>query len=376
MLHLDAIRFFAAMAIVLYHWSEYFISKTGQSLAPHLRYLGFVVDLFFIISGVVLSRVYLNRLSTVKEFGSFFRRRIARLYPLHLLTFLFMAAYGLAVTFLRIPCHFPEAYGLDGVLPNLFLLQSFGIVPHNTFNGPSWSISAEMFCYICLPAILFLYRRNPWIPAILSMCVIGLLTIYCTGLDWTKWSFNRGFLQAIPEFLFGVTLAGSGRWLSRIPFPNYLFGLLSGLFVILGFLGTPRGYVYALVYLIAIAAYAADVQKSSSAFINRVAPLGILTYSIYMLHALFQPVFFGFLFHKVHATPLINDLMILLCFFPMIFVSYISYKYFETPARRWLSGRRSVSATRSVPKTALADTPHIDSEIWDSPSPANLAVSD
>src|SRR4051812_42851020 len=83
MLHLDLLRFYAASGIVFLH------TQTFLDVSPKLRgildrtYLSLFVDLFFAISGFVISFVYADRMRTKRDYLRFVQRRVARLVPLH-----------------------------------------------------------------------------------------------------------------------------------------------------------------------------------------------------------------------------------------------------------------------------------------------------
>ena len=349
MLHLDAIRFFAAAAIVFDHWQADFIPIPGVGFfSGNAQFCSLAVDLFFVISGIVMYQVYHQRLLSLRDFGIFMQRRVARLYPLHLLTFSFMFMLGIGMRIFHLHAHHAEDYNFDGLLPNLFLVQAFPTVRHSTFNAPSWSISAEMGCYILLPLLFILYRRRWWAPALLGLIGIAALTLWCHSLEWTLWTFWDGFLRALPSFLIGITLGGASHLLRQIPFPGLLFSLFTAGIFLLGFAGTSRGVLLTLTYLTAAAAFACDIQRSESWAIRTFAPLGQLTYSIYLIHGLIMPTLFNFVFRKLPLSPWMNNFLILATFAPLMAFSYFSYSYFEIPARRWVQSLGSNRLSRDV----------------------------
>ncbi|MGZ7029869.1 MAG: acyltransferase family protein, partial [Terriglobales bacterium] len=93
--HLDALRFFAAMGIVVFHFKGHLPLGGAQASFTTLRLL---VDLFFVISGFVITYVY-SSLSTFRQYRRFLVKRVARLWPLHLATASAMAAVGALVYF-------------------------------------------------------------------------------------------------------------------------------------------------------------------------------------------------------------------------------------------------------------------------------------
>lgn len=84
----------------------------------------------------------------------FLRKRFARLAPMHYLTLGAYVAIGLAAPALGLSLSEPEKYDLACLPANVAFLQSTMACPHLSFNFPSWSISAEMICYLAFPLVL------------------------------------------------------------------------------------------------------------------------------------------------------------------------------------------------------------------------------
>ena len=92
---------------------------------------------------------------------------------------------------------------------------------------------------------------------------------------------------------------------------------------------------------------AADQGGQASRAVRALAPLGILTYSLYMLHPAVRTV--GLKVGEIGRLP--GNLTITLCAAVLIPVSYASYILFERPARRWINGLggRKAAVTRNEP---------------------------
>src|ERR1700753_4195069 len=90
--HLDALRAFAALAVALLHvnWVNHLTANR------FIHDSALFVDFFFVLSGVVISHVY-PRIVDGAALRLFMRRRLARLYPLHLATLLALAGAFAAV---------------------------------------------------------------------------------------------------------------------------------------------------------------------------------------------------------------------------------------------------------------------------------------
>jgi peptidoglycan/LPS O-acetylase OafA/YrhL len=348
-LHLDFLRFVAALGIVALHFRlsmhlpEGWVSNTSGRLDA----LAAFVDLFFLISGVVISYVYVDRLKTFGDYTQFLRKRVARLLPLHWATLAFYAVLGLVA--LKYVAG-PAKYDWGCFVPNVLMIHSMGVCRGLSFNFVSWSISAEMAVYVLFPAFVLIYRRNPYLPAAIGvLMIIGLML---TGLPWWDWTAQFGFLRAIPAFLIGMSLY---RLKPRVPYAGYLMFAALLLFFVGMLAGFPRWMLIPIVYVIPVLGLSADTYEKPLHLVRKLAPMGQLTYSVYMLHPLVITVLFTFLGDKLlHLAPLPKNLLVLLGFPIALFVGYISLTFFETPMRKIISGQRRVAAKPEAPSSERA----------------------
>jgi peptidoglycan/LPS O-acetylase OafA/YrhL len=88
---------------------------------------------------------------------------------------------------------------------------------------------------------------------------------------------------------------------------------------------------------VCISAYAADVRKMAAPLIASVAPLSVLTYSIYMLHGIYSMFVFHFAAFYLRSSLPLCIVFIVVSYFVLLALAYFSYIYFEGPARRWIS---------------------------------------
>lgn len=96
--------------------------------------------------------------------------------------------------------------------------------------------------------------------------------------------------------------------------------------------------VTALVPLFAIAA---DVQGKFPGFVRRIAPLGCLTYSIYMIHGLLILVVLNAVGDKLLGLTDAPVVVLAALTYGLIFIiSLWSYRWLEMPCRRWIDGWR------------------------------------
>lgn len=194
---LTSLRFLAAAAVAAYHLQGAFGYQISNiNFAPAITF-------FFVLSGFVLTHVY-HEFPDTRSVVCFYVSRIARLWPLHLMT----ALYFLLAIFVP---------SWEIVLSNLLLVQSWSmeLATAMSMNGVSWSISVEVFFYLVFPLVVVTRRYWPvWLVGSALVVVIGLTMAVTSGevqehMSGTSW---LSFLHVGPparflEFAAGVLTA-------------------------------------------------------------------------------------------------------------------------------------------------------------------------
>lgn len=352
MLRLDALRIIASVAIVVYHYKAALDLGPGAGwLLDRLQGLHAAVDLFFFISGFVISRYY-SGLADAHAYRQFVWKRFARLYPLHLATLLAFLAIGVAAGAAGLAFRNPEQFDLACLPANLALVHALAACPHLTFNQPSWSISAEMTLYVCFPLVLAL-RRRPAVALAVGVVALALIARWggVGGRPWYEWTWDLGVLRAAPSFLLGAVAYDYRATLARLPFaePGMWLALLAACALMLA--GGPSTALVLTLYGVVLLGIAADGSTAPSRVVRALAPWGTLTYSLYLIHPLVDIVFISMLGRKIlHLGGWALDLWVLLAIGVAFALAYLSFFWFEGPSRRWLSG---LGARR--PRRAAAD---------------------
>ena len=143
---LDAVRGLAAAAVALPH----FFLFRGTSSAP-LEYVSVMaVELFFVLSGVVLAPQLLHCVSTgsFREVKTFYIRRWMRTLPPY-----FVALVGIASLTHNLWTYDFAAYAL-------FIRNLAWIKDANDFFAVSWSLAVEEWFYLIFPVFLVLATRR------------------------------------------------------------------------------------------------------------------------------------------------------------------------------------------------------------------------
>lgn len=354
MIYLDLLRVTASLAIVIYHFQPQMdFGPATETIRARLSAFTLAVDLFFFISGFVISSVYTGRITSMAEFSSFMAKRVARLVPLHWATLAVFACFGILNAMGYLPSNHPEIYDLKCAIPNLLLLHAFGACSSLTFNHVSWSISAEMGMYALFPLLAIVTARR-YISLVIVAMLLALLTITSlrTGWMWLGWSFDFGVLRALPSFLLGMISFHYRHLLGRLPWAAGWLAIASLLFLAGCLLQLPKLLLLPLIYTIAGLGIAASEQPPSRAAL-RFAPLGQLTYGLYMLHPLVQTVLLtgvGATILGLRGVPMTVFAFVgILLLLPL---SWLSLTLFERPARRWMT---RLLTKRSPPSSPVAE---------------------
>lgn len=202
---LTAMRFFAAMWVVAFHYTPDL--GLGMPTVIAKGYLG--VELFFVLSGFILSHVYMQRFGEGRfVYSEFLWARLARIYPVHLATLLGLGLLILAASLAGLDAG--EHVVVWASLPaQLALTQAWGLAPHGGWNHPSWSISAEWFAYLAFPLfamILWPLRARPRLAVALAAVLVVALNIgfeRIAGFPLTRATILWGALRIVPCFALG-----------------------------------------------------------------------------------------------------------------------------------------------------------------------------
>jgi peptidoglycan/LPS O-acetylase OafA/YrhL len=355
--HLDALRILASAGIVILHYANYIEdTAAGRFIYTYTQHFNLFVDLFFTISGFVIASQYIGRVGDGTSIGRFLWRRLARIYPLHIATLGFYVLIAVLLHIGLVRVENAARYPFSDIPAQILMLHAFD-GQRLTFNFPSWSLSAETFCYLLFPFVAFIGLR--WPKMVIGLAVAAALGntlyVFLWGASlWPDWINQGGEFRALPAFFLGVALC-----LFRLRVAHAPLGMvLLPAFLLFIFAGWALSVMVSLglVYLIAIAAVHCDVAKVTTPL----ARLGLgrrayLTYSTYMLHmpvaTLVVTVLGRFLPHRA-GMPLA---LVLVAMIVLVFVSMASFRLFEDPIRRRLNaafdGRRDLGPP---PATVLA----------------------
>lgn len=170
------------------------------------------VSFFFILSGFVMTLAYGEKAASERfSYRRFMVRRMAKLYPLHLLCLL---------AFVVINIKSMDAEALVRLLPNLLLIQSWLPSADYYFSGNavSWFLSDILLCYAVFPFVCRAIRRMT--PAALTFTWAAVLMAYSLLLCNVTDAMTNTFIYVFPpvrtvDFALGITIWRVAEWTKR-----------------------------------------------------------------------------------------------------------------------------------------------------------------
>ena len=333
---LTSLRFFAALSVAFFHIPYTLPSVSKIHLASWGGGTG--VSFFFVLSGFILSHVYPLNEKINKR--SFYTKRLARIYPLHLVTLIiwiliFYPNWGI-----------PINDKINSGITNVFLIQAFflGALFNLGYNAISWSLSVEAFFYFLYPFI------NKIKYAILIFIgYTGIIT--CGYILEGKSLFHPNIyyfnpLARLAEFCLGMILYQLANKYNILRDRGTISELFAALFVFIcinTYHSIPKGYQFIYLGLsfgimITILAYSKGIL---SRILNNpiLVLLGEVSFSFYMIHHMWFRILQKTIGDKYSGLPLL-----LIGLASTIILSILSYCVIEKRARfiitNWLAMKK------------------------------------
>jgi peptidoglycan/LPS O-acetylase OafA/YrhL len=206
---IDGIRALAAFGVVLCHTAQYSSANTSV-FGPYLMELRSGVQVFFVLSGFLLylpfAVAHVER-GTEPAAGSYFRRRLLRIYP----------AYWVALTIAVFVLDVATLSTLRSAIFNYALLQTYDA--GNSLFGQglfiAWTLVVEITFYCVLPLYAVAMRRIGTRSPVRAEVGGGvmLVAIGIASAGWTAYGHPPTFVYVLPTnlapFALGILLASA-----------------------------------------------------------------------------------------------------------------------------------------------------------------------
>ncbi len=343
----ETYRGFAALMIAAVHFD------VNSPLSNHSLANGLFVHFFFTLSGFVMYLNYHNKFIDFNSVKNFLKKRFFRLYPLHFLFLIIFLIIEIIKYLLQIKFGLEAnnlAFSINNFktfLGNIFLIQTFFDV--NTFNTPSWSISAEYYTYMIFALVFFFMKKNN---LLIFISLLGILTFRLNseiglGVERTYLSF----LDCVYCFFIGIFSCKIYFKYSNLEIYKKYYSIItlillvfSGLLIIN--LGGKLSFIIPLFFglLLIFSANLKNENIVGKIICNKFfVYLGSISYSIYMCHLFVFWCLTQFLRFVIKLETIVDDngatklnlsvseanIMVLTSYTLTIILSHILYNYFE-----------------------------------------------
>ena len=342
---LTALRGLLAGWVVAYHFGNDALRlfPVLDGLTPVVARGHLAVPGFFALSGFVLAYHYTEsfRTLTLRSVGRFLGRRLARVYPVHLVTLLAVLAMVAVADCVGYQLS-DGGYSAADFARNLLLVQTWTPDFRLNWNYPSWSVSSEWFAYLLFPAVATVATRTLSSARRAAAFGAASLAASVAVLEcWRPWPFYE-LVLVVPTFFTGAAIwwayrvTASGRLPLRITPEVCAVAAVVGCYWPVPELGT----AVTVTGIVAVIAALARLGPSCHAAwrVRPVVLLGDVSYSLYLSHTLAQKVLVKLLpAARFEASPLGVKLAVGAAYLAAVALACLgTYHLVERPARRAL----------------------------------------
>jgi len=330
---LDALRGLAALAVVVFHADARWFCWGWAS-----------VDLFFVLSGYLITAIILRHGRSPGFLKSFYARRALRIWPLYYL------AVGLVAAATPWLVHKPEWSALP-----LTLTFTQGVSEYWTgraapgfsrYLGHTWTLALEEQFYLIWPALLLLAGRARVIPLALGGATISV------AARWSGWNPIL-LLARVDGLALGALLAGLEARVEDDPRRRNALALASSAALLVGVVAvwllggftflnqvTRRGptfLAYNLMFLGAVGLAVVGSGRPALAWLRRpwLIRLGTVSYGLYLIHQIVFHVLSDVA--RAHGITVRPAWLYLPAIFASLGMAVLSYRWIERPILGWKS---------------------------------------
>jgi peptidoglycan/LPS O-acetylase OafA/YrhL len=368
---IDALRGIAALGVVLYHA----VMQTASAVPNNLfrwpvKLLQFVssfgyigVFLFFVISGFCIHLQWAKSRATQQpqaiEFGSFWRRRIRRLYPPYLIAFALFMLMAALTTGINVTHFF-----VYDVVMHLLMLHNLDPNTCYSINGVFWTLAIEEQLYLAYFLLLFLRTRWGWGPTLLVCALVrvgwflfshaawvttgtGIPVPEAAASHWFTWALGAIAVEAafglikLPKWCRNLWIGGAAIVLAsatsmilpatqKDTLPHDLAWMLMHPSWGVGFFILVNRVVEAEQAWLAKVRKPGLVARSVGRVVAGAAFVGVFSYSLYLTHELVIMQSWSFVIKGF--PPILNSLLIVVP--ATIAFAWVFYRFCEKPYMR------------------------------------------
>tara|TARA_B110000438_G_scaffold277268_1_gene299752 strand:+ start:949 stop:1842 length:894 start_codon:yes stop_codon:yes gene_type:complete len=278
------------------------------------KYGDYGVQMFWCISGFIISYVYLSKNYKVSS-KEFFLNRFSRLYPLHFITLILILFIQILNKSLTGDYQLFQSNDIYHFFLNLFFVSGWGFHNGFSFNQPIWSVSMELIAYA------FFFISIKYIKKFeLKFLFITFFILFLIDKNFSAPNMNDNIISCINLFISGAIV----YYLFKKVKKNIFFGI-SVFLIILSIIGNFKIFIFCpavlMLFIVSEDLFKNKINK------NLFSMLGNVTYSTYLLHAPYSILLI--LLFKDNKDIYLNIFFFFFYFVSLIILSSLIYTFVE-----------------------------------------------
>lgn len=309
---LDGLRGVAILMVIAFHYFFFL---------PFFTFGWCGVDLFFVLSGYLITGRLLATLDRPDYFTTFYRNRILRIFPLYFATLLL---FFIAARFFTKSANQPFFEYYFAHWPSYFLFYAnwsfirYGI-PKAPYLTHFWSLSIEEQFYLFWPLLIFVLQRTRRLLAILTSLFVAVIVARCICYYLTPGPANPLFFVYNTFFRIDCLIAGAiiallhrkNRKLPARSFKAIFVAGATALIISFIFISTPEPWHpffetigYSLIAIVAACLIQLSVSSPQLFLVKMLTArplrfIGKISYGLYVIHFIILQLFFPRFYHWI-----------------------------------------------------------------------------
>ncbi|WP_445167674.1 acyltransferase family protein [Mycolicibacterium sp. Dal123E01] len=360
---LTGLRIVAAMWVVLFHFRPLIWEASPRlkdDLAPLFNAGAQGVDLFFILSGFVLTWNYLDRMGSHwsgRATLHFLWLRLSRVWPVYLVTLHIAAAWIIFTLHVgTVPSPNVDKLTAISYVRQLFMVQLWyaPFFDDTSWDGPAWSISAEWLAYLLFGGVILVIFRMAKVTRARTLLLLAfaaslppILLLLASGHFYTPWSWLP---RIVAQFVAGALACAAVRRLHIGKRGQYIAGFAAILLTaaIVGILyyydANPvtgmvdPGGVVDLLFMPLVVTLAIGIGSLPALLSTRLLIYGgKISFSLYMVHEIVHTSWnWAVQEYQIDLPKSVQKIVVVGLILAAVAGAMLLFHAVEEPARRWM----------------------------------------